>query len=302
MQQSFDNILLPIDLNANTELAVNKTTELVLSGSSTIHLLHIIRRDVNDDYLYDEIPIATAFQNNPECIDIIEIMKGWSEIVRRLMPNSEVKLHLIRGNSIENILINKANETNSQLIIIAKQTGRKWMRLMNPVSPTDIARQTHGAVLLVKPGTFYNKIKSIVLPVRSFIPYHKIDMLFPLVYHKGITIYLISVLYKEADDLDCTSASHALIETYRILKEEANCHIIHKLIKRNNLARALLDFAASVEADLLIVNPDEAQIRSMTGLRDVSDLLESSSRLQVMAVDRYQIESQKIRMAESSIL
>jgi hypothetical protein len=299
--QSFENILVPIDHNANTELAVKKTTEFVQSAGSTIHLLHILRPDVNSNSLYDEIPIHHPHQHSPECRNTIEIMKGWSGIIRRLMPNSEVKLHLIRGSSIENILIHKANQTKSQLIIIAKQTGRKRMQLTNQVSPADIARQTHGAVLIAKPGAYFNKIKSIVLPVRSFIPFHKVDMLFPLVYHRGITIYLVSLLDKEADDIDCYYASHALIETYRILKEEANCHIIYKTINRHHLARTLLDFTNSIDADLLIVNPDEAQIWSLTGLRDVSDLLTARSRLQVMAVDRYHAAPQRLRMAEYSI-
>ena len=301
MQQSFENILLPIDLNANTELAVKKTTELVNAASTTIHLIHIIRADVINNAEYDEIPISSSHNRNPKYSDIIGKMKAWGGIIRRLMPNSEVKLHLVKGSSIENILIHKANETNSQLIIIAKHTGSKWIRLTNPVSPADIARQTHGAVLIVKPGAFYTKIKSIVLPVRSFIPFHKVDVLFPLVYHKGITIYLVSVLNKGADDLDHSSTSHALIETHRILKEEANCRIKHKLITRNNLGRTLLDFAASVEADLLIVNPDEAQVWSLTGLRDVSDLLKSRSSLQIMEVDRYQTETQRIKIYESGI-
>jgi len=290
---------LPIDLGANTELAVKKTTELVNFASTTIHLLHILRADTINDSFHEEIPITSAHKDCPGCSYKIEQMKAWREIVHRLMPNAEVKLHLIRGSSIENIFIHKANETDSQLIIMAKQTGRKWLQLTNPVSPTDIARQTHGAVLIVKPGTFYNKIKSIVLPVRSFIPFHKVDMLFPLVYHKDITIYLVSVLDKDADGLDLSSASHALIETYRILKEEANCHIVHKQIKRHNLAKTLLDFTASVEADLLIVNPDEAQVWSLMGLRDVSDLLNSHSPLQVMAVDRYRPDSQNIGISES---
>jgi nucleotide-binding universal stress UspA family protein len=288
LQHSFENILLPIDLDANTELAVKKTTELVRSASSTIHLLHIMRPGGNHISSYDLISTENYPEHREKHSDRLEQMKGWSKIIRRLMPNSEVLLHLTRGGSIENVVIEKALETDSQLIIIAKQSGKKWLRLVNPVSPTDIARETHSGVLIVKPGSFYNKIKSIVLPVRSFIPLHKVDMLFPLVYHKGITIYLVSILDTEADSLDLYLATHALNETYRILKEEAVCHIIYKQTKPNNMATTLLDFAASVQADLLMVNPDEADVWSLTGMLDVSDLLASRSSLQVMAVDRSQ--------------
>ena len=110
-------------------------------------------------------------------------------------------------------------------------------------------------------------------------------MLTPFVSNKGTTIYLVSVMNKEANDLDYSSTSHALIETYRILKEAANCQIVHKLVNDNNLAKTLLVFAESVQADMLLLNPEESQIWSISGLRDFSYLLKRQSRLQVMAID-----------------
>ena len=53
----------------------------------------------------------------------------------------------------------------------------------------------------------------------------------------------------------------------------------------NNLAKTLLLFAESVQADMLLLNPEESQVRSITGTRDFSHLLKRQSRLQVMAID-----------------
>ena len=297
MLPSFENILLPVDLSANTELAVKKTAELVNTTRSTIHLLHIYRREVKSG-----LPSAENLKDrNLIYAEKKEQMNAWSGIVRRLMPNAEVMPHLVEGGSLRDEIIQKAQETGSQLIVIATQAGKKWIRLKNPISPSDIARQTHSAVLTLKPGCFYNKIRAIVLPVRSFIPFHKVDTLIPLVYHKGITIYLVSVIDRGTNQQNYSSSSQALIETYRLLREEANCRIIHKLTKRDHLARTLLDLTKSVNADLLILNPDESKIWALNGSLDFSDLLNSRSKLQVLAVDRYEPKPERVRIYESSL-
>lgn len=209
----------------------------------------------------------------------------YKETIEHAVPGSMVNTYLIRGKPVEKIIIRIAKEIQPQIIILGRHSNHPWLFLRKSISPSNIAKETHSAVLTIQPGAFQHKIKSIVLPIRSFIPTRKVDMLFPFLNNKGITIYLVSVINEEAADLDYSSASHALIETYRILKEEANCQIVHKLINGNNLARTLLQFAESVHADILLLNPDESRIWSMTGPRDFSDLLKRQSSLQVMAID-----------------
>ena len=209
----------------------------------------------------------------------------FKEVIERALPGSVVYIYLIMDKSIEKMIIQTAKEVRAQLIIMGRHANHHWLPLKKSISHTNIAKETQSAVLTIQPGDFRHIIKSIVLPIRSFIPTQKIDNLLPFLNNKAITIYLVSIMNEEADDLDYSSASHALIETYRLLKEEANCQIVHKLIKGNNLAKIILQFAESVHADILLLNPEESMIRTMTGPRDFSELLKRQSSLQVMAVD-----------------
>jgi nucleotide-binding universal stress UspA family protein len=269
--QSFNNILLPVDLSWKTETAVTKAIELAGSHGSVIHILYIADPKTRRGSFFKE--------------DKKTKLNMCKETIEHAVPGSEVNIYLISGKPIEKMIIQVAKEIQPQLIILGRHTYRSWLPFKKSISPSNIAIETHSAVLTIQPGEFQHKIKSIVLPIRSFIPTRKVDMLFPFVNNKGTTIYLVSVMNEEADDLDYSSASHALIETYRLLKEEANCQIVHKLIRGNNLARTLLQFAESVNADILLLNPDESRIWSMTGPRDFSDLLKRQSCLQVMAID-----------------
>lgn len=268
--QSFNNILLPVNLSVNTAVSVTKAIELAGFGRTVIHIIHVVNPE-NKSRLYSKE-------------DKISDLKKWKETIKLAAPGTEVYTYLIAGKSIEKIIIQKAKESHAQLIILARRAKRKWLTFKKPISPSNIARETCSAVLTIHPGTMLNKIKSIVLPIRSFIPNRKVDMLARFVNSKGITIYLVSVMNEEANDLEYSSTSHALIETYRILKEAANCQIVHKLVNGSNLTKTLLLFAESVHADMLLLNPEESQIRSITGIRDFSYLLKRQSRLQVMAV------------------
>jgi nucleotide-binding universal stress UspA family protein len=269
--QFFKNILLPVDLSWKTETAVTKAIEVAGPRGSSIHIMHVVDPERKTGSFFKE--------------DKKTQLNIWKETIENATPGSEVDICLIRGKPIEKMIIQKAKEVHAQLIIMGRQANRSWLPFKKSISPSTIAKETHSAVLTIQPGVFQHKIKSIVLPIRSFIPTRKVDMLFPFVNNKGTTIYLVSLMNEEANDLEYSSASRALIETYRLLKEEANCQIVHKLIKGNNMARALLQFSESVNADILLLNPDESRFRSITGLRDFSDLLKRQSSLQVMAID-----------------
>lgn len=252
-------------------MAVTKAIELAGSGGAVIHIMHVVNPEKKSSSISEGDEISE-----------LNILK---EIIERAVPGTEVNIYIITGKPVEKMIVQKAKEVHAQLIILARHSKRKWLRFKKPISSSNIAKETHSAVLTIQQGAFLNKIKSIVLPIRSFIPKRKVDMLTPFVNNKGTTIYLVSIMNKEANDLDYSSTSHALIETYRILKEAANCQIVHKLVNDNNLTKTLLLFAESVQADMLLLNPEESRVRSITGLQDFSYLLKRQSRLQVMAVD-----------------
>jgi hypothetical protein len=85
-------------------------------------------------------------------------------------------------------------------------------------------------------------------------------------------------------ELGDSSVTHTLIETYRLLKEDVNCQIVNKFISGNNVAKSMFRFAESVNADVLIANPDEMSVSSFAGL-DISDMLECDSKMQLLTVE-----------------
>jgi hypothetical protein len=75
-----------------------------------------------------------------------------------------------------------------------------------------------------------------------------------------------------------------LIETYRLLRADTNCQVVHKLISGNNFARSVLRFARSVDADVLLTNTEEMKVSGIAGL-DILDLVEGESKLQLLTIE-----------------
>ncbi len=287
MNQSFKNILVPVDFSCNTEMAIKKAIQLADVNETVVHLLHVTKPEKENELFTVEISDTNSKHfgqfDNGEILKMIE----WKGIINKMIPDVAVKLYMVQGKSLEEMIIQKSRQVLADLIIIAKHSNRKWVSFGKAFSPTNIALRTRSAVLTVKQGALRRSIKSIVLPIHLLIPKRKVDMLFPLVSKRPATIYLLSVLQTSGDDIEYSSVSHALIETYRILKDEANCQIVHKMVTGHNMAKAILHFAESVDADLLMLNPEESKIRSFTGSLDFIDLVGRNSKLQIMEVNSY---------------
>jgi nucleotide-binding universal stress UspA family protein len=267
---AFKNILLPVDFSSNTELSVRKAVDYVDADDGQIHLLHIVTPNKK--------PVAEFYS---EFFQLEQLKKIFDHELNHVTIHRDI----LRGNSIQSAIIKKADEVHPDLIIIAKNSNRKLFPLRKKIFPGRLAKKSRCAVLTVKPGSLHNKIKSIVIPIRSNIPKRKLELLVPLAWKKNITIYLVSMMdkIKGFDDYD-SSLSHTLIETYRSLKGEVNCQIFHEFVHGENVARTVLRFAKSVNADILLTNPDEINVSDFARL-DVVDMLMRDSKLQVLTVE-----------------
>jgi len=286
---AFKNLLVPVDFTPNTELAVKKAIDMADKQTATIYLLHVLRSSANSTSEFEKKMIKLR-----ELRLIIEIS----------LPGSSVFINIIKGRSVERTIEETAIAVKTELIIIARHSGKKLFSFWKTISPAKLAKKTLSAVLTLKPGSENSEIKSIVVPFRSHIPKRKLEVLFHLAGKKNTTIYLVGMQNELKEfELGDSSVSHTLIETYRLLKEDVNCQIVHKLIAGNNIAKSMLHFAESVNADVLFTNPDEMNISSFSGL-DISDMLDSDSKMQLVTVEpeAYHSTHDKLLYSEMDLL
>jgi len=279
----FKNILVPINFDDNTEVAVRQAIELACTDGATIHLLHVTRQNSTWNTMFGSIRASLGLEVNNSSAGVMVKLQEWMQSIAEIIPNTKVKTYIRQGR-VRTQIKAAAREIKPQLIIIGKARYHKYFSLSNPICPNDLVRSTGYPVLTVVSRTINSKIKTIVVPVGSFIPTRKIELVIELARKYRAAVHLVTIPnkigFKEAKE-------NSFLETYRILKTGLTNPIEHHILKGNNLPRAILEYAECIKADLILVNPgSETKVSNLTG-KHIHDALTTSSNLKILSVEPY---------------
>jgi nucleotide-binding universal stress UspA family protein len=273
MFNSFKKILIPIDLSSNTEVAVKKGLELAESGT-TIHLLHVVNEPPVGYKLF------TAGKSSSSNIAEIENkMQQWKKTIEEYREGILVNTWLAMECCVQNAIEIKAKQLGADLIIICKKSKHSWFPFLNTVSPNRLVHSTGKTVLTVKPGSIYNKVKTIIVPVSGKTADHKMEIIATICQKFRVKVYLVTFLNGEPSDF---YASH-LLQLYQWIKSNFHCPVEYAALYGSNKAKAILKYAEKVNADMLLVYPEvETKIGWLN--THISDVLPPASKVQVLAV------------------
>ena len=280
MATLFTNILIPVDFSENTDVAVQKAIELIVPVNSIVHLLHVTRQGIqfNGCHLNGHFmspPISNTLYNEEAEINLELCKKN----IQASFPFINVITHIATGGNIQERIIEMVNKLNVQLIIIGKTKSRKWFSFFNTVDTSLIAKKTNSGVLTIKNGSLPGRIRSIVLPVRSFVPDKKIELLSAVTQKHKPIIHLVTTHNK------AVNKTRAFLDTYRTISDYMHYPIQYKMLEGDNFPKAIFDYARFTMADMILVNPyEETRINSIYG-RDICDLISPTSNLTVLKTE-----------------
>jgi nucleotide-binding universal stress UspA family protein len=274
MAIAFNKLLIPVDFSLNTDLAIKKAAGLITADKTVLHLLHIV--------------------NPHRPIEALAARTQLDELGQRTKedhPEAEVKTHILKGVSTQRMIIECAKMLTPDLIVIGKHNHRRhwpfpilrhWLPYQS-ISPAALARKTNCPVLTAKPGSFDSRTRLIVIPIRDFLPERKLEWGILLAKKYKAQIHLLAIREKQKDGLP-----QVFLKAYHHLRESLHHPIEFSTAMQQNIAKATLDYAELVMADLILVNPaTESDIAGFTGSRHISDLLERDSKIQVLDLEPY---------------
>lgn len=274
VKNRFSNILIPVDLSISTDVAVKKGVDL--SGDGTvIHLLYVESIPISTvspaAYKY----VLTPHELNHQAAE--ERLMQWKHAIEEV-GNVLVKTHTVHG-SIQHAIEDMAVKLKADLIIIGKKSHHSWFPFLNTVIPSRVARTTNVPVLTVKPGALYSEIKKVVVPISVSSLNEKEELLIALSKKFRIRIYLVA--FTGEDDFNVCAQS--LLQLYQRLKTSTACPVDYYVLQGKNKAKAVLDYAERINADILLVEP-ETETRIGWLNKHISDVLSPRSKMQVLAV------------------
>jgi len=262
MAIAFNTILIPVDFSVNTEIAVRKAAGLACKEETILHLLHVGKQEAEKE------------------------LEEWKEKIIETYPAVRVKTHLLQGHSIQKMIIECAGFLKPDLIVIGKGRPRRRWTFFKGVSPDIIARKSNCPVLTVKPGSADSKTKVILVPIRGFLPQRKLEWAVLLAKKYRAQVHLLAI--QERQETKDWALSQVFLKAYHQLREHLHHPIEYSSTGKQGTAKATLNCAELIMADMILVNPEtESGVSGFVGYRHISDLLGRDSKIQVLDLEPY---------------
>jgi len=273
MAIAFDNILIPMDFSLNTEVAIKKAVGMAESEEALLHLLHVIKPGRHAEPRFDRWSVENEFEK-------------WLETIREEYPSVRVKTHVLQGRSVQKMIIECAGMVNPDLIVIGKKNPPRRWSFLHGVWPGAIAKQSNCPVLTVKPGSADSRTKIILIPIRDSLPERKLEWAILLAKKYRAQVHLLA-MQEDVDTRDW-ALPQVFLKAYHQLREALHRPIKYSATGRQSTAKAVLDCAELIMADMILLNPEtESRMPGLAGYRHISDLLKRDSKIQVLDVEPY---------------
>ncbi|HVS97304.1 MAG TPA: universal stress protein [Puia sp.] len=276
MAIAFNQILIPVDFSLNTETAVRKAAGLIGTYDTVLHLLHVMRPGNHAVHQFKVWAVEKELQE-------------WKENICRQYPSLRVRTHILKGRSVQRMIIECAGMLKPDLIVIGRQNNRRRWSLRRGISPDSIAKKTDCPVLTVKPGSLDSRTRVIVIPIRDFLPERKLEWAVLLARRYKAQVHLLAI--RDNPEPAQWVLPQVFLKAYHHLRENLHHPIEYSSTGRHNPARATLNYAEMIMADMILVNPEtESGISGFACSRHISDLLAKDSKIQVLDVEPYKTQ------------
>jgi len=279
MSISFKSILIPVDFSINTEVAIKKGLVLAERGT-VIHLLHV------HNYLSSGLPTRSLkyfVQKNSGFYykEAEDKLMEWKDRIEEENKNIEVIARIRFEGSIQKTIEETAKKLYPDLIIIGKNSHHSWFPFLNTVIPNKIVHHTGIAVLTVKPGAVDNDIKTVLVPISTDASRDKREAISAFCRKFRVKIYLVT--FHNKGNAPSRFHSSSLLQMYQWLKTSTNCPVEYAVLHGNNKAKAILNYAEKIKADILLVHP-ETETKIGWPNKHISDVLPTASKVQVLTI------------------
>lgn len=265
MNNPFKNILIPVDLSANNEIAFAKALEYASDGSS-IHLFHVLQYSkagfggMVQKYFYH-------LEERPVYIQAEMKLNQWRDSMAKFKKSVNVFSWIVEEDSVQKAIENKATELNADLIMLVKQSHHTLLPFFNTVNASLLSQNTALPVLSLKQGLL-EKQKAMVVPITTYTSSHEKELI-SIICRKFVSkIYLVT--FTANDEASTNANASSLLQVYKWLKT-IHINVEYAALGGASNTKAVLNYADRVNADTLLFHfKNESKIKP--GKKKVIDL------------------------------
>ena len=277
--------MIPVDSLYNAQIAAEKALELSDSSETVLYFVSVIRfGSFWQKLLYTNGLLSR--QNYLKKKKLLARKKNQTlrERISSISPHIRIETTVITETAGSNVLLDYAQENRIDLVVSTSQKNHSGFSFFRSNATDDLARKANLAVLTVTKGCLNHPIKTILLPVTSFVPERKIHMALAFSKKFNAHIHLITML--DSNDVNTKIRVDAFYLTYKILSEMGHSPQ-YKILHGNDSDMALVRYANQVKADLILVNPDKKKILPVFFQGGITDMIQPLSALHILTLKPY---------------
>ncbi|NCT92900.1 MAG: universal stress protein [Chitinophagaceae bacterium] len=286
MMTLFKNILIPVESVPQTQLALDKALELCDTAETTLHLVAVLR---------NESVWERLFNNELITPDNLRFRKRRKQAERRLetlrgrlltqVPDAVVTTTVILYSPLTDHITSFIRRHQIDLAIVGRQRSRKrWLDWLGGHPNDDITDKGNVPVLSVTPGCLKHSIKSILLPVHSFVPERKIEMALSFARKFHAHIHLVTVI--DSNNTESKIKVDAFYLTYKILAECGHSPQ-YKILQGEDSHDTLMRYADQIKVDLILLNPEKKSVWPLRMSTERSHPVNPLSGLHILTLKSY---------------
>lgn len=251
MAEGFNKIMALVDFSPASLHAAEEASMIASKFNGELHLLHVTQ---HSDAAYLTAPEAYFFEvakddKETEAFDKRSLIKIKNDLENRF--EVKIRIHETMGKLCKTVR-EYSRQLQIDLVVLGTMKKNWFKEVFFPSTVKNIIRAVDCEVLCVYPESNSIRLKKIVLPVGNFVPKKKIRLAYELAKKFAANVHLIS-LNSNGTSLN-SEETKVLMTSYQYLKDIINIPIECRTVQGNNLARATLDYAENIGADLILVN------------------------------------------------
>jgi nucleotide-binding universal stress UspA family protein len=274
MQKLINHILAPIGPGKRSALVAERAVRMANHFQSSLHLLYAGNIAL--------VPfLSTPGENEPgntnNKLSVLEERFG-----SLLEPGLPFRVSMCRGD-IERKIGEYAIRNFIDVTVIGSSGSSLPGSLFGSLSINRLARRTKSAVLTVNESLSLENVQNIVLPVEAHLPMRKVMIASYVARKFNAKIHLIGL--SKRNPLTSVNDALYLYKTFQLLRDNTNLAVEYHILPGENIADKTLEYARSINADLIVVNPGKELLLSGFVNKIFARFIFNESAIPVMTIN-----------------
>jgi nucleotide-binding universal stress UspA family protein len=270
MEKLLKQLLVVVDFSDKSRQVLDSIIPMANELKCDIHLLYIVQPSVLPFTINSHQIIAVKSDQIAWATSRMMALQG--EYIPLMDKGRFIYSHVAEG-GMERTIRTFTMKHEIDLAILTYRRRFAWSKWLNRININRLTKKIQCPILNIPESTSIHHIRNIVLPVTNVLPLRKIMFASYLAQYHDARIHLVAL-----------KDNSYLYKSYQLLRDNTDLAIECHPVSGENIANTTLQYAESVKADLIVVQPGkEAELPGI--LNSIfSRFLFSASRIPVMAV------------------